>query len=29
MNLLNDTYAPLYELFNRYAGSIRPPADDW
>ena len=29
VNLLNDTYAPLYELFNRYAGSIRPPADDW
>ena len=29
VNLLNETYAPLYEKFNRYAGSIRPPADDW
>ena len=28
-NLVNESYAPLYELFNRYAGSIRPPADDW
>jgi hypothetical protein len=28
-NLLNDSYAPLYEMFNRYAGSIRPPADEW
>ena len=28
-NLVNSSYAPLYELFNRYAGSIRPPADNW
>jgi hypothetical protein len=29
-NLLNTSYAPLYEhVFNRYAGSIRPPAENW
>ena len=29
-NLLNASYAPLYEnVFNRYAGSIRPPTTDW
>lgn len=29
-NLLNESYAVLYDdVFNRYAGSIRPPADDW
>ncbi len=28
-NLINASYAPLYELFNRYAGSIRPPSDEW
>eukprot|EP01052_Picozoa_sp_SAG31_P040563 SAG31_NODE_5903_length_2264_cov_1.843880_2_plen_419_part_00 len=28
-NLLNESYAQLYEMFNRYAGSIRTPADEW
>ena len=29
-NLVNDSYATLYDdVFNRYASSIRPPADAW
>ena len=28
-NLANATYTPLYELFNKYAPSVRPPASNW
>jgi hypothetical protein len=28
-NLVNESFAPLYRLFNKYSGSIRPPAEDW
>lgn len=26
---LNDAWAPIYDMFNRYAGSVRPPASAW
>ena len=28
-DLANASYAPLYETFNRYAASVRPPASNW